>query len=67
MLEKTTPEKVGISSKNIKKFISVLEKNHLSTHAVLMMRQENKISLIMQKNAEDFLQTYSGYAEGSLK
>ena len=38
MLEKTTPEKVGISSKNIKKFISVLEKNHLSTHAVLMMR-----------------------------
>ena len=54
MLEKTTPEKVGISSKNIKKFISVLEKNHLSTHAVLMMRQENKISLIMQKMPKIF-------------
>lgn len=33
-----TPEKAGISSKAIKKYIQILEKNRLSTHNLIMMR-----------------------------
>lgn len=33
-----TPEKAGISSKNIKKYIEKLEKNRLSTHDIIMMK-----------------------------
>lgn len=36
--ERVTPEQVGISSKNIKKYISLLEKAQLSTHDVIMIR-----------------------------
>ena len=38
MFEKTTPEKAGISSQNVYKFIKTLEKRGLAMHSVLMMR-----------------------------
>ena len=37
----TTPEKEGISSVNIKKYIDILEEHQLSTHNIIMMRGEN--------------------------
>ena len=42
MFEYTTPEKVGISSKNVLKFLKVLDEYKLSTHSVIMARG-NKI------------------------
>ena len=41
MENRTTPEEVGISSVNIKKYIDALEEHQLSTHNVIMMRGEN--------------------------
>lgn len=41
MCETITPEKAGISSENVYKFIKVLEKRGLAMHSVLMMRGEN--------------------------
>ena len=38
MMEHVTPESVGISSSDIKKYISILENSHLSTHSIIMMR-----------------------------
>lgn len=38
MLEKVTPEQVGISSKSVKKYIKILEKNEFSTHSIVMLR-----------------------------
>lgn len=38
MFEKISPEKAGISSKNVYKFIKVLERKGISMHSVLMMR-----------------------------
>ena len=38
MFERVTPEQVGISSASIKKYISILEKSHLSTHNIIMIR-----------------------------
>lgn len=37
----TTPEKVGVSSLNIKKYIDVLEKNQISTHEIILARGNN--------------------------
>lgn len=37
----TTPEREGISSANIKKYIDVLEERQLSTHNIILMRGEN--------------------------
>ena len=34
----TMPEKVGISSQNVQKFIEILEKNNLATHDVILAR-----------------------------
>ena len=34
----TTPEKAGISSQNVQKFIEILEKNNLATHNVILAR-----------------------------
>ena len=42
MFEKVKPEQVGVSSANIKEYIEYLEKNGLSTHSVVMVRQ-NKV------------------------
>jgi len=41
MLEKISPEKAGISSKNVYKFIKTLEKRGLAMHSVLLMRGNN--------------------------
>ena len=38
MLKYTTPEKKGISSKNIEKYIKLLESRRLSTHDIIIMR-----------------------------
>lgn len=38
MYEYVSPESVGISSESIKKYVGILEKNHLSTHNIIMMR-----------------------------
>jgi len=38
MLEKATPEQVGISSKSVKKYINILEKCEFSTHSIVMLR-----------------------------
>ena len=38
MFEVITPEKAGISSKTVRKFIEKLEKRGSSTHGVLFMR-----------------------------
>ena len=38
MFEKTTPEAVGISSRAVGEFISLLERYHASTHGLVMMR-----------------------------
>lgn len=37
-MELSTPEKMGISSENILKYIKILEKSRLATHDVLIMR-----------------------------
>ena len=36
--ETATPEEVGISSANIRKFVEVLEENELQTHNILLLR-----------------------------
>ena len=38
MFEKVKPEQVGVSSCDIKKYISMLENARLSTHSIIMMR-----------------------------
>lgn len=38
MLEKVTPEQIGISSKSVKKYIKILERNEFSTHSIVMLR-----------------------------
>ena len=38
MFEKITPEQAGISSKNVTKFIKMLEKRGATTHGFLFMR-----------------------------
>ncbi|MBQ7915331.1 MAG: beta-lactamase family protein, partial [Firmicutes bacterium] len=38
MLERVLPEQVGVSSADVQKYISVLERAHLSTHNVIMIR-----------------------------
>ncbi|MBO5369436.1 MAG: beta-lactamase family protein [Clostridia bacterium] len=38
MFEHVTPESVGISSKDIQKYVSLLERYHLSTHSIVMLR-----------------------------
>ena len=38
MFEYTTPEKVGISSASIEKYIRELERRRLSTHNMIIMR-----------------------------
>jgi len=38
MFEKVTPEQVGISSAKVKKYVSLLERAHLSTHNLILIR-----------------------------
>ena len=38
-----SPEKMGIKSSDIKKYIEVLEKSNLSTHNLIIMRREHII------------------------
>ncbi len=38
MFEKVTPESVGISSRNVEKYIRLFERHHLPIHSVIMMR-----------------------------
>ena len=47
--------------------VQIIDKYFGRLYMRISFTKENKISLIMKKNAEDFLQTYNGYAEGSLK
>ena len=41
MFNFVTPEKAGISSKNVEKFITALDKNGLVMHSVIMMKGDN--------------------------
>lgn len=41
MFEKITPEKAGISSENVRKFIETLQARNLAMHSVLLMKGEN--------------------------
>ena len=36
-----TPERAGISSDNVRRFVEVLEEKRLSTHSLLLARGEN--------------------------
>ena len=38
MFEKITPEQAGISSDNVAKLISIMEKRGAATHGILMMK-----------------------------
>ena len=38
MFEKVTPEKVGVRSEDIKKYVKALENANLSTHSIVMLR-----------------------------
>ena len=41
MFEKITPEKAGISSENVRKFIETLQARNLAMHSVLLMKGED--------------------------
>ena len=41
MFKKITPEKAGISSENVRKFIETLQKRNLAMHSVLLMKGED--------------------------
>lgn len=51
MLQYTIPEKMGIPSENIAKFIEILEKNGLSTHDVILSRGDQ---IVFEKYWEPF-------------
>ncbi len=38
MFEKVTPEAVGVSSKNVEKYVRLMERYHLPVHAMVMIR-----------------------------
>ncbi len=40
MFEKVTPESVGLSSRQIRKYINKLEENGLATHAIIILRHD---------------------------
>ena len=42
MFKYTTPEKKGIRSENIEKYIRLLESRRLSTHDIIIMRGDEK-------------------------
>ena len=56
MMNYTTPEREGISSVNIKKYIDSLEEHQLSTHNIIMMRGEN---IFFEKYWEPFYPEFS--------
>ncbi len=40
MFKQVTPESVGVSSKDLKRYVKVLEKYEISTHAMIMLRHD---------------------------
>ncbi len=38
MFEKVTPESVGVSSKNVEKYVRLMERYHLAIHSMIMIR-----------------------------
>ena len=51
MFEYTTPEKKGIRSENIEKYIKILEGRKLATHDIIIMRDDN---IVFEKYWEPF-------------
>ena len=55
MMERATPEQVGIRSENINRYIKVLEKNNLATHNIIMARGNE---IFFEKYWEPFHQDF---------
>lgn len=55
MMKYTTPEQVGVSSTDIKRYIDILEENQISTHNMIMMRGEQ---IFFEKYWEPFYPEY---------